>query len=500
MSDHRVAIIGSGFSGMGMAIRLLEEGMEDFVVLERADDVGGTWQANRYPGCQCDIPSHLYSFSFAPNPDWSRTYSKQAEIWDYMRRVAEDYGVMPYIRFEHEVTGAQWDEEAQHWSLASSRGEITADVVVAGIGGLSEPSIPLIPGLDSFRGPAFHTAAWDDDHEVTGERVAVIGTGASAIQTVPNIQPLVKRLKVFMRTPPWVVPHSDRRVTSLERRIYRRVPAAQRLVRSMIYWSHELMVLGLVHNPARMKLAERLAKAHMRLQVPDPELRRRLTPDYRIGCKRILPSNLFYPAIQEPNVELVTEGIREIESDAIVTTDGKRHEVDTIVFGTGFHVTDIKAARWIRGRDGVLMSDVWGRSPSAYLGVAVAGFPNLFFVSGPNTATGHQSQLFMIESHIDYVLDALRTMERRGLQTVEVRPEVQEAFNRDLQARMPGTVWNSGGCSSWYLDANGNNATIWPDFTWRFRRRTRRFEPGKYTSRPALSGRAAAEQAAGAAA
>jgi len=500
MSHHRVAIIGSGFSGMGMAIRLLEEGMEDFVVLERADDVGGTWQANRYPGCQCDIPSHLYSFSFAPNPDWSRTYSKQPEIWDYMRRVADDYGVMPYIRFEHEVTGAQWDEDAQHWSLASSQGELTADVVVAGIGGLSEPWIPSIPGLESFKGPAFHTAAWDDDHDIAGERVAVIGTGASAIQTVPNIQPQVKRLKVFMRTPPWVVPYSDRPVTALERRIYRRVPAAQRLVRSMVYWSHELMVLGLVHKPARLKLAEGLAKRHMRSQVPDPELRRRLTPDYRIGCKRILPSNLFYPAIQEPNVELVTEGIREIEPDAIVTTDGERHEVDTIVFGTGFHVTDIKAARWIRGRDGVLMSDVWGRSPSAYLGVAVAGFPNLFFLSGPNTATGHQSQLFMIESHIDYVLDALRTMERRGLRSVEVRPEVQEAFNRELQARMPGTVWNSGGCSSWYLDANGNNATIWPDFTWRFRRRTRRFEPGKYVSRPALSGRAAAAQAAGAAA
>ena len=496
MSDHRVAIIGSGFSGMGMAIRLLEEGMQDFVVLERADDVGGTWQANRYPGCQCDIPSHLYSFSFAPNPDWTRTYSMQPEIWDYMRRVAEDRGVMPHIRFEHEVTGAAWDEEAQHWSLETSRGEITAEVLVAGVGPLSEPSIP---GLETFRGPSFHTAAWDDDHDLTGERVAVIGTGASAIQTVPNVQPLVKRLKVFMRTPPWVVPHSDRPVTPLERRLYRRLPVAQKLVRSMIYWMHELMVLGLVHKPARLKLVERLARRHMRSQVPDAELRRRLNPDYRIGCKRILPSNAFYPAIQEPNVDLVTDGIRAIEPDAIVTAGGERHEVDTIVFGTGFHVTDVKAARWIRGRDGVPMSDVWGRSPSAYLGVAIAGFPNFFFLNGPNTATGHQSQVFMIESHIEYVLDALRTMRRRGLRSVEVRPEVQEAYNRELQARMPGTVWSSG-CSSWYLDANGNNATIWPDFTWRFSRRTRRFEPGKYALRPPASGRAGAELPAGAAA
>ena len=298
MSDHHIAIIGSGFSGMGMAIRLLQEGKTDFVVLERADDVGGTWQANRYPGCQCDIPSHLYSFSFALNPNWSRTYSKQQEIWDYMRRVAEDYGVMPYIRLNHEVTGAEWDEDQQHWRIETSQGELTADILVAGPGGLSEPSIPSIPGLESFQGPAFHTAEWHDDHDLTGERVAVIGTGASSVQVVPNIQPQVGRLKVFMRTPPWIVPHSDRPITSLERRLYRRVPAAQRLVRSMVYWMHEAMVFGLVHKPARLKLLEKAAKRHRESQLSDPELRRRLTPDYRLGCKRILPSNLFYPALR----------------------------------------------------------------------------------------------------------------------------------------------------------------------------------------------------------
>ncbi len=485
MSDYGIAIIGSGFSGMGMAIRLLQEGRTDFVVLERADDVGGTWQANRYPGCQCDIPSHLYSFSFAPNPNWTRTYSKQQEIWDYMRRVAEDSGVMPYIRLNHEVTGAEWNEDEQHWRVVTSQGEVTADVLVAGPGGLSEPAIPSIPGLESFEGPAFHTAAWHDDHDLTGERVAVIGTGASAIQTVPNIQSRVQRLKVFMRTPPWIVPHSDRPITSLERRLYRRLPAAQKAVRSMVYWMHEAMVFGLVHKPARLKLLERAATRHRESQIKDPELRRRLTPDYRLGCKRILPSNLFYPALEEPNVDLVSDGIREIQADAIVTEDGERHEVDTIVFGTGFHATDIKAAEWIRGRDGLTLRDHWGRSPRAYLGLAVAGFPNLFFLSGPNTGTGHQSQVFMIESHIEYVMDAIRTMDRRGLATVEVRPEVQEAYNRDLDDRMPGTVWNSGGCSSWYLDATGRNGVIYPDFTWRFRRRTRRFEPGKYAAQPA---------------
>ena len=482
MSDHHVAIIGSGFSGMGMAIRLLQEGKRDFVVLERADDVGGTWQANRYPGCQCDIPSHLYSFSFAPNPNWSRTYSKQPEIWDYMRRVAEDHGVMPYIRLNHEVTGADWDEDAQHWRIETSEGEITADVLVAGPGGLSEPAILPLPGLEDFEGPAFHTAAWDEDHDLSGERVAVIGTGASAIQTVPNIQARVRRLKVFMRTPPWIVPHSDRPITSLERRLYRRLPAAQKAVRSMVYWMHEAMVFGLVHKPARLKLLERAAKRHMNSQVADPELRRRLTPDYRLGCKRILPSNLFYPALQEPNVDLVTAGIREIQPDAIVTEDGDRHEVDAIVLGTGFRATDIKAAEWIRGRDGNTLKECWGQSPRAYLGLAVAGFPNLFFLSGPNTGTGHQSQVFMIESHIEYVMDAIRTMDRRGLATVEVRPEVQEAYNRELEERMPGTVWSSGGCSSWYLDATGRNGVIYPDFTWRFRKRTRRFEPGKFAA------------------
>jgi cation diffusion facilitator CzcD-associated flavoprotein CzcO len=482
MTDYGIAIIGSGFSGMGMAIHLLEEGREDFVILERADGVGGTWQANRYPGCQCDIPSHLYSFSFAPNPDWSRTYSKQPEIRAYMRRVAEEHGVMPYVRFNSEVTGADWDEEAAHWRLQTSQGELTAQVVVAGVGGLSEPSIPSIPGLESFTGAAFHTAAWDDDHDVTGERVAVIGTGASAVQTVPNIQPDVSSLKVFMRTPPWIVPHSDRPITDVERRLYRRVPAAQKAVRAMVYWMHEAMVFGLVKNPVRLKLLEAAAKRHMRRQVSDPELRKRLTPDYRIGCKRILPSNLFYPALQETNVDLVTTGIREIEPDAIVTEDGERHEVDTIVFGTGFHVTDIQAAKWVRGRGGVSMTEAWGPSPQAYLGMAIAGFPNFFFLSGPNTGTGHQSQVFMIESHLEYVMDALRTMRRRGLRTVEVRPEVQEAYNRELQERLPPTVWNSGGCSSWYLDETGKNGVIWPDFTWKFRQRTRRFEPAKFAA------------------
>jgi cation diffusion facilitator CzcD-associated flavoprotein CzcO len=482
MSEYGIAIIGSGFSGMGMAIRLLEEGRRDFVILERADDVGGTWQANRYPGCQCDIPSHLYSFSFAPNPEWTRTYSKQPEIWAYMRRVAEDYGVMPHVRLNHEVTGAEWDNEEQHWRVETSQGQVTADVLVAGPGGLSEPAYPSIPGLDRFEGPAFHTADWDDDHDITGERVAVIGTGASAVQTVPNIQEQVGHLKVFMRTPPWIVPHSDRPITSLERMLYRRFPAAQKAVRSMVYWMHEAMVFGLVRKPSRLKLLEKAAKRHLESQVTDPELRRRLTPDYRLGCKRILPSNLFYPALEEPNVELVSNGIREIEAAAVITDDGERHEVDTIIFGTGFHATDIKAARWIRGRDGLTLKEHWGESPRAYLGLAVAGFPNLFFLSGPNTGTGHQSQVFMIESHIEYVMDAIRTMKRRGLRTVDVRPEVQQAYNRDLDERMPPTVWNSGGCSSWYLDATGRNGVIYPDFTWRFRRRTRRFEPGKFAT------------------
>jgi len=480
----RVAIVGAGFSGLGMAIRLKQAGMHDFVVLERRADVGGTWYDNTYPGCQCDVPSHLYSFSFEPNPDWSRTFSCQPEIWAYLRRCAERHGLIEHIRFDHELLGAAWCEEERRWRLDTSHGPLCADVIISAVGGLSEPSTPELPGLDRFQGTAFHTAQWNHEHDLGGERVAVIGTGASAIQVIPRIQPQAGSLHVFQRTPTWVLPHSDRPVSHAERRLYRMLPFLQRLTRASIYLSREWLVLGLAGHRGLMKLPELLARRHLRRQVPDPELRRRLTPGFTIGCKRILLSNDYYPAITQPNVEVVTEGIERVEANAIVTRDGARREVDTIIFGTGFRVTEMPWADRVLGRDAQTLNDVWQGSPRAYLGTTISGFPNLFALVGPNTGLGHNSIVYMIESQLAYIMDALRTMRRQGLATIDVRPEVQARFNAEVQEQMRETVWTAGGCASWYLDSQGRNSTLWPGFTFDFRRRTARFAPSDYVVQP----------------
>jgi cation diffusion facilitator CzcD-associated flavoprotein CzcO len=478
--DTRIAVVGAGFSGLCMAIRLKQAGIEDFVVLERADEVGGTWRDNTYPGCQCDIPSALYSLSFAPNPNWTRAYPLQSEIRDYLRRVAEDYGVMPYIRFGHEVVGADWDEDAQSWRLETSRGELTANVLVGGFGGLSTPSVPDIPGLDAFEGTTFHSAAWDHDHDLSGERVAVIGTGASAVQFVPIIQPQVGTLHLFQRTPSWVMPDMDRPVSDFERRLFRRLPAAQRLLRTMLYLGHEVTVLGTIVDRRLSKGFEAIGRRHLRRQVPDPELQAKLTPNYTLGCKRITLSNTYYPALCRPNAELVTDPIREVRSHSIVTEDGTERELDTIILGTGFKVHDNPGFSRVRGRGGQTLGDVWQGSPRAYLGTAIAGFPNFFLLVGPNSAGGYNSILFTTEAHVNYVMSCLRKMDERGLQAVEVRPDVYEEFNRMADKRLRGSVWNKGGCASWYLDSNGRNGVWWPGFTWRLWQRTRRFDPRDY--------------------
>jgi cation diffusion facilitator CzcD-associated flavoprotein CzcO len=477
-----IAIVGSGFSGLGMAIKLLEAGHEDFVVLERGDEVGGTWWFNTYPGCACDVPSHLYSFSFAPNPHWTRTYSKQGEIEAYLRRVARDFGVAPYVRTNTTVTGAEWDDDAARWTVETSRGSLQARVLISAAGALSDPKRPDIPGLDRFQGHSFHSAQWDHDYDVAGKRIAAIGTGASAIQFVPAIAPRVAQVHVFQRTAPWVFPHSDRPITDFERQLYRRFPAVQKLVRGGVYAGRELFVLGFAKDPRLMKVAEKIARKHMERQLSDPELREKVTPDYTIGCKRILPSNDWYPALARENVELVTDGIAEVREHSIVTDDGAEREVDAIIFGTGFHVADMPVARQVRGRAGATMDECWRGSPRAYLGTAVAGFPNLFLLLGPNTGLGHSSMVYMIESQVAYVVDALRAMDRDGTEVAEVRPETVEAYNRELDRRMESTVWTTG-CSSWYLDDTGRNATLWPDWTFRFRQRTRQFDPADYELR-----------------
>jgi cation diffusion facilitator CzcD-associated flavoprotein CzcO len=348
--------------------------------------------------------------------------------------------------------------------------------------------------MDTFAGKVFHTATWDHDHDLRGRRVAVVGTGASAIQAVPEVARQAAHLDVIQRTPPWVVPHRDRPITRLERALYRRIPALQRAVRAGVYASRELLVPGLAYRPQLLKVVEKVARKHIADQVPDPQLRAKVTPDYTIGCKRILPSNKWYPALSRDNVELVTDGIAEIRPEGYVTTDGTLHEVDTIIFATGFYVTDIPLANIVTGKDGRRLSDVWDRSPQAYRGTAVAGFPNLFLLVGPNVGLGHNSIVFMIEAQITYVLGALDALRARDARRVEVRPAAQEAYNAHLQSRMGKTVWNSGGCASWYIDANGRNTTIWPDFTFRFWKQTREFDPAAYELEP-VSARGAAEPA-----
>jgi cation diffusion facilitator CzcD-associated flavoprotein CzcO len=476
----RIGIVGAGFGGLGMAIRLKQAGIDDFMVWERDADVGGTWWANTYPGCQCDIPSHLYSFSFAPNAEWTRTYPLQPELRRYLRECTERYRVRDHIRLQCEVTAAEWDDSRGVWLIETAQGPFTVELLIAAPGFLSEPATPALAGLSDFEGEAFHTARWNHDHDLTGRRVAVIGTGASAIQVVPEIQPLVEHLDVFQRTPPWVMPHRDRPITDIERRVYRRFPSLQRMVRTAVYFTREMLVPGFVYRPRLMKFPQRVARRHLEKQVSDPALRARLTPDYSFGCKRVLPSNEWYPAITQPNVSVHTAGIREVRANGIVSTDGDLHEVDTIVFATGFHVTDVRFAGIVRGREGALMSEVWNGSPQAYRGTAVAGFPNLFILTGPNTGLGHNSLVYMIEAQLEYLMGALRVMEERRATRIEVHRAAQEAYNDELQSRMGRTVWNSGGCSSWYIDANGKNTTIWPDFTWRFRAQTRRFDLGAY--------------------
>jgi cation diffusion facilitator CzcD-associated flavoprotein CzcO len=476
-------IVGSGFSGLAMAVRLLREGNRDFVVLERGGDVGGTWRDNSYPGCACDVPSHLYSFSFAPNPEWSSTFSPQAEIHAYLRRVAEEQGVLPHVRLHCEMREAAWDEGAQRWRIETAQGPLSARVLVAAAGPLSEPSIPGLPGLDRFQGTTFHSATWDHGHDLAGERVAVVGTGASAIQFVPRIQPRVGSLHIFQRTPPWIMPRSARPITGLERAVYRRLPAAQRSMRSAIYWGRELYALPLVR--ARLApVVEAVARMHLRRQVPDPELRARLTPDYAPGCKRILISDDYLPALSRDNVEVVTDGIAEVREHSIVTRDGRERQVDTIIFGTGFHVTDVRVATRLRGGDGRSLAEVWAGGMAAHRGTTVAGFPNLFLLLGPNTGLGHTSVVLMAEAQAGYVIEALRHMRARSVGAMAVRPAAQAVFNDRVQRAMAGTVWTAGGCASWYLDGNGRNTTLWPDFSFRFRRLLRRFDAGSYEQLP----------------
>jgi cation diffusion facilitator CzcD-associated flavoprotein CzcO len=483
MSDeatHRVVIIGAGFSGIGAAVRLLQSGEDDFVVLERAQQLGGTWRDNVYPGCRCDVPSHLYSFSFALNPDWHRTYADQAEIWAYLEETAERFGVLPHIRFSHQVEEASWDERRGDWVLTTDHGPVRARYLIGATGSLAEPAFPQIPGLARFDGTLMHSARWDGSQSLSGQRVGVIGTGASAIQIVPAIQPEVAQLTVFQRTPGWVLPHPVRDVRPWERRLFRRFPPAQRLLRALIYWQREVVVVSAFTKYDGLRLAlERGVRRHLARQVRDPELRDKLTPRYEMGCKRVLPSNDFYPALTKDNAELVTESIARVEPDGILTTDGRLHALDVIVCATGFHVSDNPMGDRIVGRGGRRLAEAFTAGLPSYLGTTFPYFPNFFMLTGPNTGTGHTSQVFMVECQLRYVLDALDFLGPGDDVVAEVLEPVAQSFSDQVQRKMQGTVWASG-CASWYQNEAGRNVAMWPDYTTAYRRQIKRFDPTDY--------------------
>jgi cyclohexanone monooxygenase len=481
-------IVGAGFAGLCAAIKLDEDGETDYVVIEQGDDVGGTWRDNTYPGACCDIPSQLYSFSFAPNPEWTSSYSPQPEIQDYLRRVAREYGVVDRTWFRTELVTAVWDGDAHVWRCRTTSGEIVAKTLVTGTGNLSEPRLPDIPGIDSFGGPLFHSARWDHDADLAGKRVAVVGTGASAIQIVPELQKAAEHLDVYQRTAPWVIPRNDRRYPRIERFALRHLPGLARLYRTAIYWAHEGYVPAFTWQPRLAAPAEKAATLNLRRAIHDPALRAALTPSFRLGCKRVLRSNTYYPALAADNVDLVTEPIVRIAPTGIVTADGDEHLADVIVVATGFWTTEQPIARRVVGREGRTLADVWSDGGmAAYKGTTVHGFPNLFMIGGPNTAQGHTSVVFVIESQVAYIRGAVRAMRERGYAAVEPRADAQHRYNAALQRRMKRTVWSRGGCTSWYQDAQGRITTLWPRSTVSLRRLLARFDVEAYDVRPAHS-------------
>ncbi|MFJ9905010.1 flavin-containing monooxygenase [Streptomyces sp. NPDC101152] len=484
MAEHehvRVAVIGSGFGGLGAAVRLRREGVTDFVVLERAGSVGGTWRDNSYPGCACDVPSHLYSFSFAPHPDWPRTFSGQEHIRAYLEHVTDVFGLRPHLRFDSEVKMMTWDAAKLRWDIETSSGPLSADVVVSATGPLSEPRTPEIPGLDSFSGMVFHSARWDHDLDLRGKRVAVVGTGASAIQIVPALQPEVAHLTLFQRTPPWVMPRVDRAITGAERALHRSLPFTAKARRGLLWGIRELQVQAFTKHPDVLGFVEQLAKRNMAGAIKDPALRAKLTPDYRIGCKRILLSSTYYPALARPNVDVVASGLTEVRGSTVVAADGSEAEVDVIIFGTGFHVTDMPIAERVVGAEGRTLAEAWKGGMEALRGASVAGFPNWLSIIGPNTGLGNSSMILIIESQLNYLADFVRQLGvLGGRAALDARPGAVDAWNRRVQERMERTVWSTGGCTSWYLDPSGRNTTIWPGTTTEFRRATRRVDLAEY--------------------
>ena len=467
---HDVVVVGAGFAGLGTAIRLQQSGVEDIAILERGDRVGGTWRDNTYPGAACDIPSLLYSYSFAPNPRWSRGYSGSAEILGYIEDMVERFDLKRLIRFGVTVTGAHFDEASGTWHVATEDGtSYRGRSLVMAAGPLSNASLPDIPGIDTYAGHRVHSARWDHGYDFAGKRVAVVGTGASAVQIIPELASVARQLTVYQRTAGWVIPRADYATPRWTRSLFAKAPVTQRAAREGMFWVHESMALGMVWSTPLTRVIEQLATAHLRRQVRDPWLRRQLTPDFRAGCKRMLVSNDYYPALQRPNTKLVTWPIATLSPEGIRTADGIERHFDAIVFATGFDITKTGTPFPITGLGGRVLAEEWTRGAQAYKSVNVAGYPNLFFTFGPNSGPGHNSALVYMESQIDYIVRGVRTILERDLRVLDVRDDVQRRYNERIQRRLRRTTWNSG-CSSWYLTDDGFNGAMFPGFATQYAR------------------------------
>ena len=475
--DYKVGIIGGGFGGLGMGIRLKKENRNSFVIFERAEEVGGTWRDNTYPGCACDIPSHLYSYSFEMNPNWSRAYSKQPEILAYIIACKKKYDLEAHIRYNTTITEAVFQEKEGYWKLTDQAGNIIlVENVISAIGPLNVPNVPEFKGADRFEGTSFHSSEWDEEVDLKGKRVAVVGTGASAVQIVPSIVSEVAELTLFQRTAPWILPKNDFKISAFSRAIFKTLPFVQKLRRTGLYWFFEYAGGALFSDNSTRTITRRMAKRHLKKQVPDEALRKKLAPNYEIGCKRRLPSDEFYPALMEKNAALVSDAIQEITPKGIIDAQGVLHEVDVIIYATGFHVADFSRRNLkVIGKGGVNLFESWkDKGPEAYYGTVVSGYPGLLFILGPNTGLGHNSQLHVIESQFNYIMDYFKELDKLPAAYLDVKPTAQKAFNDDIHKKLEGMVWASGGCNSWYIHDSGRNATLWPGYTATYRRKTQK--------------------------
>jgi cation diffusion facilitator CzcD-associated flavoprotein CzcO len=481
---HNVVIVGAGFAGIGMAVRLKQAGENDFIILERAGAVGGTWRDNTYPGCACDIPSHLYSFSFAPKPDWSQRYPTQPEIQQYLESCVERFALRPHLSLGVGLKAACFDEGADMWHLQTDNGqELAARILVLGLGLLHRPAVPAFRGLQEFRGTTFHSSRWNHAIDLRNRTIAVVGTGASAIQLVPRIAASAARVVLFQRTPAWVLPKHDAPYGARQIWALRNVPLLRRALRAWQYLSHEARAPAFIRFPALAAAAERRARSYAKRLLTDDSLRARLTPTDRIGCKRVLLSNDYLQCLNQANVDLVTTPIAGIGPCGVVTADGLEHQAEVLIFATGFRATEPLAEIDVVGRGGIRLADAWRNGMQAHLGLTVAEFPNLFMLGGPNTGLGHNSVIFMLEAQIGHVLRCLRLLTRRDAIRIEVSPDAQARFAARLHRWMQRTVWLTG-CRSWYLDRNGRNTTLWPGFSFGYWLRTLRVSARDYRLTP----------------